>query len=99
MISISKKQYFLHHSHVTGKIIGYAHEFCNLQTRENYYTVPVFAHNQFRFGCFLFSKGIRLSVWETPGIEIGGKNATDVNFAIIRNQVRLLILSSIFNKV
>ena len=48
---------------------------------------------------FLFLKGIRLSVWETPGIEIGGKNPTDANFAIIRNQVRLLILSSIFNKV
>lgn len=35
-------------------------------------------------------KGIRPSVWETSGIEIGGKNSTDVNFAIIRNQVRFI---------
>ena len=37
---------------------------------------------------FLLLKGIRPSVWETPEIAIGGKNPTDVNFAIIRNQVR-----------
>ena len=99
MISFFKNQHALHHSHVTEKMIGYVYEYCNFQTRENYYTIPVFAHNQFRFDFFLFLKGIRLSVWETPGIEIGGKNSTDVNFAIIINQVRLLILSSIFNKV
>ena len=90
MISIFKNQHALHHSHVTGKMIGYVYEYCNLQTRENYYTIPVFAHNQFRFDFFLFLKGIRLSVWETPGIEIGGKNPTSVNFAIIRNQVRFI---------
>ena len=25
----------LHHSHVTGEVIGYAHDFCNLKVREN----------------------------------------------------------------
>ena len=25
----------LHHAHVTGKIIGYAHDFCNMKEREN----------------------------------------------------------------
>ena len=90
MISIFKNEHVLYHSHVTGKIIGYAHQYCNLQTRENYYTIPVFAHNQFRFDFFLFLKGIRPRVWETPGIEIGGKNPTSVNFAIIRNQVRFI---------
>ena len=38
----------------------------------------------------MFLKGIRLSVWETAAIEIGRKNPTDVNFAIIRNQVRFI---------
>ena len=33
-------------------------------------TIPVLAHNQFRFDFFLFLKGIRPNVWETP--EIGG---------------------------
>ena len=31
----------IHHSHVTRKIIGFAHEYCNSQVRENYYNIPV----------------------------------------------------------
>ena len=58
MIFIYKNQTTIHHSHVTGEIIGYAHEYCNLQARENYYTIPVLAHNQFRFDFFLFLKGL-----------------------------------------
>ena len=90
MIAILRNQVVLHHSHVTGKIIGYAHDFCNQKCRENYYTIPVMAHNQFRFDFFLFLKGIRPSVWETTDISIGGKNPTDVNFAIFKNQVRFI---------
>ena len=44
----------VYHSHVTGKIIGFAHEYCNLQVRENYFTIPVIAHNQFKFDFFIF---------------------------------------------
>ena len=90
MIFIHKNKLVMHHSHVTGKIIGYAHEYCNLQTRENYYTIPAFAHNQFRFDFFLFLKGLRASVWETNEIFAGGKDPTDVNFAIVQNQVRFI---------
>ena len=56
MISIVKNKFVIHHSHVSDKIIGYAHDFCNQRTRENYYTTPVFAHNQFRFDFFFVSK-------------------------------------------
>ena len=45
MIAISKNKNVIHHSYITVKVIGYAHEFCNEQTRENYYTIQVFAHN------------------------------------------------------
>ena len=90
MISIVKNHKIIHHSHTTGKIIGYAHNFCNLRCKENYYTIPILAHNQFGFDFYLFLKGIRPSVWETTEIAIGGKNPTDVNFAIIRNQVRFI---------
>ena len=83
-------RHVVHHSHVTGKIIGHAHEYCNFQIRENYYTIPVIAHNQFRFDFFLFLKGLRPSVWETTDINIGGKNPTSINFAIIQNQVRFI---------
>ena len=71
----------IHHSHVTSKIIDHAHEHCNLQVRENYFTIPVIAHNQFRFDFFLFLKGLIPSVWETTDINIGGKNPTSINFA------------------
>ena len=62
MIAISKNKKTIHHSHVTGKIIGFAHDFCNQKCKENYYTIPVFAHNQFRFDFFLFLKIIKPSV-------------------------------------
>ena len=48
------------------------------------------AHNQIRSDLFLFFKGIRPSVWETSDISIGGRNPTDVNFAIIKNQVQFI---------
>ena len=75
---------------MTGKIIGFAHNFCNLKCKENYHTIPVLAHNQFRFDFFLFLKGIRPSVWETSDIAIGGKNPTNVNFANIKSQVKFI---------
>ena len=90
LIAVFKSQRDIRHSHVTGKIIGYAHNFCNLKCKENYYTIPVFAHNQFRFDFFLFLKGFRPTVWETTDISIGGKNPTNVNFVIIKNQVRFI---------
>lgn len=45
-----------------------------------------FAHNQFRFDFFLFLRNdsnFFLFFWEMTAIEIGGKNTTDKNFAII----------------
>ena len=75
---------------MTGKIIGFAHNFCNLKCKENYHTIPVLAHNQFRFDFLLFLKGIRPSVWETSDIAIGGKNPTNVNFANIKSQVKFI---------
>ena len=50
----------IHNLHVTGNIIGFAHEYCNSQVRENYYNIPVIAHNQFRFDFFFFLKGYAL---------------------------------------
>ena len=39
----------LHHSHVTGEIIGYTHDFCNWAVRENKDIVSCIAHNFFKF--------------------------------------------------
>ena len=48
------------------------------------------AHNQFRFDFFFYLKGIKPSVWETKQIPISGKNATSINYAIIKNQVQFI---------
>ena len=75
----------LHHSHVTGEIKGYVHDFCNWTVRENKDVVPCIAHNFFQFDMFFLLKGIRLSVWRTDDIHIGGTNMIDINYAQIDN--------------
>ena len=75
----------LHHSHVTGEVKGYAHDFCNWTVRENNDVVPCIAHNFFKFDMFFLLKGLRLSVWRTDDINIGGNNMVDINYAQIDN--------------
>ena len=50
----------LHHSHITGKIIGYAHDFCNVKVRENIEVLTCIAHIFFGFGMYFLIKGKRL---------------------------------------
>ena len=90
IIAILNYTSFIHHSHITGEIVGHAHTFCNEKVRENYYTISVVAHNLFRFDFFFFMKGIRLSVWQTTDFNIGGKNPTDINFMTTGNQIRFI---------
>ena len=71
----------LHHSHVTGKIIGYVHDFCNEKIRENKDVFSCIAHNFFGLDIYFLLKGIRLSVWDTKDINIGGSGLTTINFA------------------
>ena len=75
----------LHHSHITGEIKGYSHDFCNWIVKENRDVVSCIAHNFFKFDLFFVLKNIRLSVWRTKDVNIGGKNLTDINFASIDN--------------
>ena len=72
---IMKNSHCKLHSHVTGEIKGYAHMFCNKKVRENYFRIPVIAHNLFRFDFFLL-KGMRSGVWKTRDIFIRGKIST-----------------------
>ena len=90
IIAILDNTRCIHHSHTTGDIIGYADTFCNERVRENYYKIPVIAHNLFSFDFFFLAKGLRASVWKTRDICIGGKNPTDINLASIDNQVQFI---------
>ena len=82
--------YVIHHSHVTGEVIGYAHDFCNKKIRENYNLIPVFSHNLFSLDFFFVLKGIRLCVWRTKQLNIRGTSLTNVQYANISNQVKFI---------
>ena len=75
----------IHHSHVTGKVIVYAHDFCNtcLIETENP-EIPYFAHNLFGFDFFYFIKGFSATAWCSKGLSFGGNNLTPVNYGSIR---------------
>ena len=84
---IMRNKTHIHHSLVSGKIIGYAHSYCNYRVRENKPKLSIIAHNLFRFDFFFLLKGLRAGVWKTRDITIGGTNPTNINFTIIGNQV------------
>lgn len=60
------------------------------KVRENYFKIPVTAHNLFRFDFFFLLKRLTSGIWRTRDINIGGKNLTSINFANIGNQVQFL---------
>ena len=80
----------IHPSHMTGDIIGYAHDFCNRKLKKNQRTIPVIAHNLFSFDFFFVVKGIRLCVWRTKNIVIGSSNLTNVQYVNIGAQVKFI---------
>ena len=86
--------YVIHHSQVMGKIVGYAHEFCNKKLRETKKLIPFFAHNLFSF----VVKGIRLCVWHTKQLNAGGTNLTNVQYANIDSQVRFIDTIKYYNR-
>lgn len=84
---IMRNKTHIHHSLVPGKIIGYAHSYCNYRVRENKPKLSIIAHNLFRFDFFFLLKVLRAGLWKTRDITIGGTNPTNINFTIIGNQV------------
>ena len=75
----------LHHSHITRNIIGYAHDFYNAKVHENKDMLTSIANNFSPFDMFFLLKLIRLSVWETKDINMGGANLTNINYLTIGN--------------
>ena len=69
-----------------------------MKKSEKTFTIPVIAHNQFRFYFFFYLKGIKPYVWETKQISISGKNATSINYAIIKNQVQFIDTTKFFQQ-
>ena len=81
----------MHHSHVTGDIIGYAHDFCNTEYFEKATSeIPFIAHNVFEFGLFYWIKTYIGSAWCSKELNIDGNNLTHANFGNINNKVKLI---------
>ena len=80
----------LHHSHTTGEIIGNTHDFCNWKLRENQLAVSLIGHNFLGFDIFYMVKGYRSTCWGTKDLNMGGTNLTNINFANISSQVKII---------
>ena len=44
----------LHHSHISGQIIGHVHDFYNWKVRKNMIEIPLIGHNFLGFGIYLY---------------------------------------------
>ena len=53
---IMKNRIQIHHSHISGEIIGHVHRYCNRKVRENTTKISVVAHNRFRIDFFFLLK-------------------------------------------
>ena len=85
-----KMKVHLHHSHITGKIIGYAHNFCNVRVKENNIEIPVIAHNLFVFDLDYFIKGYIASARCSKQLKLGGNNLTHINFSNIAGEIKFI---------
>ena len=89
--NLIKQKLHLHHSHVTGEIKGYAHDFCNTKVVElESAEIAVIAHNLFRFDYWFFLKGYSTTAWTTKELSAGGCNLTNLNFSSIRGDIKFI---------
>ena len=84
-------KFHLHHSHITGKIFGYAHDFCNaIYIERSTPEIPFVAHNFFGFDLFYFMKAYIVSAWCSKALNIGGTNLIQANVGNISGEIRLI---------
>ena len=88
----------MNHSHITGKIIGYTHDFCNARVKENNIEIPIIAHNQFSFDLYHFIKGYIVSAWCSKELKIGGNNLTHINFSNIAGEIKFIVSLKYYQK-
>ena len=80
----------LHHSHITGEIFGYSHDFCNWKVEESKNEILLIAQNLFGFDMFYFIKGYRASAWGSKDLNFGGNNLTNINSGNIGNEIKFI---------
>ena len=86
-----KQKLHLHHSHITGEIHGYTHDFCNKRVLElENPEIPCIAHNLFGFDFWFFMKSFSTTAWRSKELSAGGTNLTNLNFSSIRGEIKFI---------
>ena len=84
-------KFHLHHSHITGKMFGYAHDFCNTTLVEKTTPeIPFVAHDFFGFDLFYYMKAYIASAWCSKESNIGGNNSTQANYGNVSGEIKLI---------
>ena len=74
------------------------HDFCNWKVKESKNEILLIAHNLFGFDMFYFVKGYRASAWGSKDLNFGGNNLTNINFGIIRHEIKFIDILKYYQK-
>ena len=85
-----KTKVYLHHSHITGNLSGYAHNFCTWNVRENKSEIALIGYNLFGFNMFFFIKGYRATAWGTKDLNVSGTNLIHINYGNIAGEIKFI---------
>ena len=83
-----KMKIHLHHSHITGKVLGFPHDFCNTKVTKK--ISPVIALNLFGFYLYYFIKGYIAFAWCSKELNFGRTNLTQINFSNITGKIKFI---------
>ena len=83
-----KVEIHLRRCHIRGKVLAYAHDFCNWNVRQNKLEIAMVAHNLFGFDMFFFIKGY--CAWGTKDLNFSGTNLTHINYGKIAGEIKFI---------
>ena len=79
---------YTHHSHVTGKIIPYVHNFCNMKVKTKQIGFSCVAYNYLNFDFYFMLRGYRVLCCGED-ISISGSNLSNANFLSIGQAMKI----------
>ena len=85
-----KVKVHLHHSRITGNILGYAYDIYKWNVCENKSEIAMITHNLCGFDMFFFIKGYRVTAWDTKDFNFGGTNLTHIKCGNIGGEVKFI---------
>ena len=96
-----KVKFHLHHLHITGKIQGYAHDFCNTAVIEKTMPdIPFTVHSYLVLTCIILLRLTlhMLGVLNLDVLNISGTNFIQVNFGNIAGEIKLIDTLKFYQK-